>query len=461
MSGPSITRRRLFQGTTAAGALGAATLHRARASTTSQPNILLIITDQQSGRTVGPHRLTDCHTPGFDRFISQGVSFTQSYCSDPSCVPGRAGLFTGRASNEHGALINPLPLEDDIADLGTWMSTYSDYDVVYMGKWHIPGRKVTRAFDLQSYYSTAGENCDPALVRAFEGFLQNRSPDAPFLLVLSLYNPHDVVHLVDDFGSGLGVEQYGVPLDLLPELPPNFRFPQGEPALVERLLRSKYHEDFWPRDKWRLYRWWYDRQLEAVDGAIDRVLDLLWNSAFGERTAVLLTSDHGDSLGEHMLANKEALYEAAAQVPMLAAWPGTWAPRGLDDRHLVSGLDIVPTVCELVGIETPDAMRGRSLVPLLDGSATEWRTSLQIQSEVEGRAIRTHTYKYIAYRDDSAEQLFDLRADPWELDNLAEDSAYTSVLEEHRALQEEHEAVLEPTALSLEGYDSAYAEATG
>ena len=127
----------------------------------------------------------------------------------------------------------------------------------------------------------------------------------------------------------------------------------------------------------------------------------------------------------------------------------------------MSGLDIVPTVCELVGIETPDAMRGRSLVPLLDGSATEWRTSLQIQSEVEGRAIRTHTYKYIAYRDDSAEQLFDLRADPWELDNLAEDSAYTTVLEEHRALQEEHEAVLEPTALSLEGYDSAYAEATG
>ena len=196
--------------------------------------------------------------------------------------------------------------------------------------------------------------------------------------------------------------------------------PSAEP------VRLSTRDTAWPREKWAVYRWWYDRQMEAVDGCVDRLLDLLWNSRFRDDTVVIFTSDHGDNLGEHMLVHKQSLYEASVKVPMVLAWPGQWDAVGVDTEHLVSGLDVVPTVCELAGIAPPPLQRGRSLVPLMEGSGSGWRESVQVQSYVEGRALMRGDFKYITYRDDPKEFLFDVRQDPWELQDLAEDAAHAS-----------------------------------
>lgn len=122
------------------------------------------------------------------------------------------------------------------------------------------------------------------------------------------------------------------------------------------------------------------------------------------------------------------LYDEAARVPFIAAWPGQLQAGRRDERHLVSGLDVAPTLCEFGGFAPPPKMRGLSLRPLLEGrDATPWREFLVSDTQGTGRMVRTPEYKYITYRGDPVTQLFDMRADPGELTNLAADAAKADI----------------------------------
>ncbi len=423
----------------------------------SSPNILLILTDQQSGRAVGAHGNSQIRTPYLDGLIASGTSFTESYCADPTCCSARAAILTGRPSCESGVLINPMHLRTEIPDLGAWLESQSSYDTYYIGKWHLPGRDSWRSFRMINPSSINGECSDLSQVRSFEGLLQNLDGANPWFTVVSLLNPHDIAQWVWMEWQGAHADALGLTEAELPPLPPNFDLRHEEAALFQAIKRNTTAETTWQREKWQMYRWWYNRQVENVDASIGRLVDLVRNSRFASDTLILMTADHGDMVGEMKLVNKQSFYEASARVPFVASWPGVLPARGVDRRHLVSGLDVVPTVCDFAGIAPPPFQRGRSLRPLLDGSATEWREFLQIQSNVEGRAIRSDGYKYVTYRDDPVEQLFDVRRDPYELSNLASDPAFQSILQEHRDRQAAFEAELSPTYLSRAGYDTTTA----
>ncbi|MEL6343991.1 MAG: sulfatase-like hydrolase/transferase [Myxococcota bacterium] len=454
MRKPSTTgfsRRGVLKASAAGAALGATASLPSRADGSSGPNIVLIVTDQWSGRAIGAHGYDGVSTPNVDRMIAAGRSVIGSYCSDPACCPARGVLLTGRMGSENGCIINPFPLRDDVPDLGSWLKETSGYRPVYMGKWHIPGRPVGQAFDLLSYYSGNGENCDIALARSFEGFLTNYTESRPFFSVLSLYNPHDIVYYVTLQRGSTDPADYGLTADDLPDLPPNFVIPE-EAALMSRVKRASSDQS-WSEAVWKTYRWLYNRQVEMADGVVGRILDLVWNSRFAEDTMVILTADHGDAQGEHLLVNKQSLYEGASRVPFVVAWPGEYPAVGIDDQALVSGADIVPTVCDLAGISAPPNQRGVSLRPLFEGDTFE-REYVPSQSLIEGRMIRSLDYKYIQFRNDPVEQLFNLRDDPWELNNLAGDSAYAAILDDHRRMQDDFEGALDNTALSIAGYDA-------
>ena len=116
-------------------------------------------------------------------------------------------------------------------------------------------------------------------------------------------------------------------------------------------------------------------------------------------------------------------------MPFFAAWPGQLEAGRRDERHLVTGLDVAPTLCEFAGFAPPPKMRGLSLRPLLEGrDATPWREFIVSDTHGAGRMVRTPEYKYIAYRDDPVTQLFDMRADPGELENLAPVAAKSAVV---------------------------------
>jgi choline-sulfatase len=140
---------------------------------------------------------------------------------------------------------------------------------------------------------------------------------------------------------------------------------------------------------------------------------------------------------------KNYLYEEAEKVPLIVSWPGR-IPEGKQDKaHLVSGLDIAPTMCDYAGIKPPQGVLGRSLKPILEGNTVEWREFVTAEVQKIGRMLRTPNYKYVTYSGDPVEQLFDMKADPGETKNLAGMSHYDGILEDHRKLLREWEESLD------------------
>jgi len=164
--------------------------------------------------------------------------------------------------------------------------------------------------------------------------------------------------------------------------------------------------------------------VEMADAEVGRVLDALEDAGLSQDTLVVLTADHGDGLARHGLTSKMFLYDEAARVPFIAACPGRVQAGVRDARHLVSGLDVAPTLCGFAGVEGLPQARGLSLRPLLEGRAdAPWREFLVAETFRTGRMIRTPEYKYIAYDSDPNTQLFDMLGDPGELANLAADAS--------------------------------------
>jgi choline-sulfatase len=149
-------------------------------------------------------------------------------------------------------------------------------------------------------------------------------------------------------------------------------------------------------------------------------------------------------MAHHQMVRKKSLYDESAKVPLIISWPGHIAENKKEDFHLVSGLDIMPTLCDYAGIKAPKNMRGLSLRSVLEGNVLSWgRTVVTEVNSNTGRMVRTQRYKYITYKDDPVEQLFDMRGDPGETKNLAKSSRYASTLAEHRRMLRDWESRLD------------------
>jgi arylsulfatase len=144
----------------------------------------------------------------------------------------------------------------------------------------------------------------------------------------------------------------------------------------------------------------------------------------GDNTIVIFTSDHGEMLGDHYLWRKSVPYEPSARIPLLIRAPRRFgiAPRQAIDQPVCLE-DIMPTVLELAGVECPDSVEGRSLVPLMSGSSAEWRTHLHIEHAPLHHTLTDGREKYIWHAADGREQFFDLVNDPHELHDRAKDPA--------------------------------------
>jgi arylsulfatase A-like enzyme len=376
------------------------------------------------------------------------VSFTQSYSANPLCSPARSAVFTGRTSCECAVHVNGRPIRSDIPNLGQWFSEHTDYETFYAGKWHLP-RTYTSNIPGFKVVNTGiggfGYLCDTVMSRACEGFLRNRSRTKPFLLIASFLQPHDICEWLRLNMNNPGKPPYPELAGELPELPPNFEYDENEPDTIRRIRRgSETFKGKWNKEHWRYYRWSYYRHIEHVDAEIGRVLQALEDSGHHDDTLIVMTADHGEGMGHHQMVRKSSFYDESARVPLLFSWPGHVAENKTDTIHLTSGLDITPTLCDYAGIAPPANMRGVSLRDILEANGSPSRDF--IVSEVTkntGRMVRTEGYKYIAYKDNPNEQLFDMKADPGETQNLATSSRCASILAEHQNILHQWEARLD------------------
>lgn len=187
--------------------------------------------------------------------------------------------------------------------------------------------------------------------------------------------------------------------------------------------------------------------VEQVEAEIRYILIALKETALADNTLVIFTSDHGEGLGHHQMVRKNNLYDAAARVPLVISYPGNIMENKIDTEHLVSGLDLTPTICDYAGVPIPPGSRGRSLKPLLEGKSVPWHS--HIVTEVShwdyqlGRMVRTDRFKYTAHAYDPVEQLFDMQNDPGETKNLTMSAEFSDVLNEHRKLLREWDAKMD------------------
>ena len=200
--------------------------------------------------------------------------------------------------------------------------------------------------------------------------------------------------------------------------------------------------DDYSDEQWRYYLYIYARMIEMLDADVGRVLRAVEDAGQADNTVIVFTSDHGDGRGRHMHVSKWYPYEEAVKVPMILSCPGRIAEDTKDASHLVSGIDVMSTLCDFAGIKPPDHVTGRSLRPLLEKKNVAWREFVVADFGIDGRVVRSDRYKYVRFKDDPVEQLFDMKDDPWETKNLYDQAKYASVMKDHRKLLKDFESRL-------------------
>ena len=395
-----------------------------------KPNVIVFFTDQQRWDTTGLHGNPMGLTPNLDRLAREYTHAAHSFTCQPVCGPARSCLQTGLYATTTGCYRNGIPLPAESQTLAHYFAA-AGYATGYIGKWHLHDRGTTGpvpAADRFGYqywlasnvleftsdaYSTVLYDNDGQPVR-LPGYRVDTVTDAairyvdthqdrPFFLFVSYIEPHHQNHL-DDYPPPDGYREIytggWVPPDLA-------------------ALGGSTHQHLGG----------YCGMVKRLDEAYGRLHDALKSLALDDDTIVLFTSDHGCHFKTRNNEYKRSCHESSIRVPTVLTGPGF---RGGQLQELISLIDLPPTLLEAAGLEIPDQMQGRSLMPLLRGGGADWPTEVFVQiSEAQvGRAVRTHRWKYgvdapgeqgrdVAGADLYEEQyLYDLQADPYELNNL-------------------------------------------
>lgn len=411
-----------------------------------RPNVLLLITDQQTAGALSCAGNPHVKTPHLDRLAARGVRFAKSYCTYPLCCPSRGSLFASRMPHELGIYGN---FDAQLADKGVptlgELFRAAGYETAYAGKWHlqvpfpayrnphIPGFTTLPLAGVDPHTVDnakfgRGLTVDPRTAEASVKFLQQKH-DRPFLLVTSILNPHDICEY-----TSCGALKKMLPADpaQLPPARPNLRAVEKLPSSWQQFA-DRYAA--WTEQQWREYLYVYYRLVETADAEVGRVLAALEQAGLKDNTVVVFTSDHGEMMGSHQMVTKQKLYDEAAAVPLIVAPAG--AQPAVNTQHLASGLDIMPTLLDYAGIAAPASLEGRSLRPLVEGKTPAWRDFVASECCTGGdaRMIRTARHKYIAFaRGENRELFFDMASDPGETKNLIAESALAAEVARHREL---------------------------
>lgn len=456
----------------------------------SQPNILFLMSDDHAAHALGAYggRLAELDpTPALDKLASEGMTFENAFVTNSICTPSRATLLTGQYSHVNRVTTLSGHLEGDRQYVATLVRE-AGYQTAMVGKWHL---KREPAFDYYCVLPGQGSYFNPvmhesgrpwpnnqrrfsgydsshstdAIVKASIDWLKERDQNRPFFLMTHFKAPHD------NFENA---ERYDFLYEnmVIPEPESLWKTPnhgsestRGTGTSIGRRnsRRNMGHHMFvdpglpdeaYKRTSYQRYLKKYLRTVRGVDDGVARLLDYLDGVGDLEKTVVLYTSDQGFMLGEHDYIDKRWMYEESMRIPLLVRYPGTVAAGSRTDL-IVNNTDLGPTLLALAGLDTPEFMQGRSLLPLLREEAPDdWRTSTYYRywmnyahHDVPAHyGVRTKDFKLIFYYglpldapgakpSDSRPgwELYDLRGDPLEMENVYGQAAYTAIADELKA----------------------------
>jgi arylsulfatase A-like enzyme len=419
----NLSRRRFIQAGLAAtaGTLGAAAPRH--------PNILYVFSDMQRANSIGAYGDPNVRTPALDLFAKQSVRFDACMSNTPVCCPHRACLQTGLYSHHHGVVSNQVHFTREVRGLAEQFRD-SGYITGYTGKWHIPqgygtehtnplgfppeareGLTRTRSGDIEGHNLRINGKVVYAptfLADRTVRFIEEKSRgSAPWIYFLSWLPPHPPYIAPPDLRS-----HYEGKLQLLPNVP------KGAPEEYAREVLPDYYG-----------------MVESLDIEFKRILDALDRAGVADDTIVCYSSDHGDMVGSHGYKAKRWPYEESARVPLMIRYPRALrAGRVLTD--VFSTVDVYPTLAGLAGVKQPGGIDGLDYSSFLTGKSSkpprDWAYLQMMYAYVPWpgwRAIRTHEHTY-ARTVNGPWLLFNTAKDPFQMNNLVDDSGSRALLAE-------------------------------
>jgi len=413
------------------------------------PNILFLLTDDQRYNTINVLGNKDIITPNLDSLVENGVAFTNAYImgglSAAVCMPSRASLLTGRSCFHLVDSGRILP-EDHITLPELFRR--SGYITFGTGKWHNGRDSYARSFStgakimfggMSDHYKVPLHDFDPSgeyrnenqyffqnkhsseiYADAALEFLQNYNHEKPFFMYISFQAPHDPRDISEKYLEMYDHQSIAIPENFMPEHP----FNNGELSVRDELLAPFPRT---PREI-RHHIAAYYAMITHLDAQIGRIFSMLIEKKLVENTIIVYSSDNGLAVGQHGLLGKQNLYEHSVKVPLIISGPGI--PKGEQRPVLCYLLDIYPTLCDLAGIAIPASVEGKTLIDLIEGKVDKVRDALLFVYKNFQRGIRNDRWKLIHYnvRGKKKTQLFDLKNDPWEKCNLADDPTKTELI---------------------------------
>lgn len=411
-----------------------------------RPNIVIILSDDQSPESL-PHEPAVMPYLQGQALDPQGewVRFTNAFLNTPLCCPSRASILTGRYSHETHVETNfDGHLFDDSSTVATWLHDVG-YTTGLVGK-YLNGYPFGRAefippgwdrwdgkeqggggsvyYDYTvlkqgfpvAYGGGPGDYGTDVYASLAVNFIRTAPTDKPFFLYFAPTAPHPPWTPPPRYENTYA----SMTMPHLPDL--NEPDVSDKPAWV-RALPSLTPEELTGLDRARRLEY---EALLGVDDAVRNILQALTARGELENTVIFYLTDNGFSFGEHRWVTKDCAYEECIHTPFLVRFPG--AVTRVDD-HLVSNVDLAPTLAELADTQPGGPVSGRSIVPLLQGRPPpDWPSGVLLEWAGDDRippwwGVRTQDFLYVEL-DTGERELYDLRTDPFELVNVVNDPSY-------------------------------------
>ncbi|MCY4778653.1 sulfatase-like hydrolase/transferase [Sphingobacterium sp. UT-1RO-CII-1] len=445
-----------------------------------KPNILFILTDDQSYNTIRALGNTHIITPHMDELVQGGTTFSHAYnmgaWHGAVCVASRTMLLTGLSVWDAKSKEPKLDSLVKTKDLWSQQLREAGYKTYMTGKWHI-NADIAQSFDYvgnlrpgmasdspagynrpqsendvawlpwdtsNGGYWNGGKHWSEVLADDAIWFIDKAAKErSPFFMYLAFNAPHDPRQAPEEYINLYPIESISIPENFLTDYPYKEDIGCGTNLRDERLAP-------WPRTQYAVKKHIqeYYALITHLDAQIGKITQALKNSELFENTLIILTSDHGLAVGSHGLMGKQNMYDHSLRVPMVLHGPGI--PPGIIKNQQIYIQDIMPTTLELLNINKPKHVFYNSFLDILKNQSqnSHYHEIYGCYMDLQ-RMVLTDSYKLIFYPKINTTLLFDVQKDPFEKNNLADKPEYNTIVSDmKKRLAKQQQILHDPLLLN-------------
>ncbi|WP_185783577.1 family 78 glycoside hydrolase catalytic domain [Croceivirga lutea] len=426
-------------------------------SSKEKPNIIFILTDDQRFDAIGYAGNKLITTPEMDKLAKEGTYFKNAMVTTPICAASRASILTGLYERTHNFNFQTGNIREEyMTNSYPRILKENGYTTAFYGKYGVRYNGLEKQFDEYEsydrnnrfkdkrgyYYKTLGK--DTVHLTRYTGqkaldFIADTSSEEPFCLSLSFSAPHAHDPAEDQYfwqeESDALLQNMSMPGPKLGE----DKYFEAQPKIVrDGFNRLRWTWRYDTPEKYQHSVKGYYRMLSGIDREIAKIREQLKKKGIDKNTVIILMGDNGYFLGERQLAGKWLMYDNSVRVPLLVFDPRQKKQK--DSDALALNIDVPATILDLAGIEAPDTWQGKSLMPIASNKTKNFERDTVLIEHIwdfeniaPSEGVRTKDWKYFRYvNDKTIEELYDLKKDPQEINNLATDPAYAPKIDAFR-----------------------------